>query len=179
MEQIRIDDKQTTIHEAGHAVAHCRLEIFQAYVSFDSEKIYDEDGNLKSSTLGRAVGEGWEHVCDQVQAGDQVLAYYAGYAALLAVGYGAEQASVGAEDDFFLASHLLEAWEIGEEDEWKQKAELLMRDKANVAAVARVAEELLWERHLVMDQVKMLIDVADGEMSEEEYQRMKQAFWKC
>lgn len=177
MSEQSISDRHIAIHEAGHAVAHCRLNIQQAYVSIDPEEIYDDEGNLLGVTRGRAIAEGVEHVCDQVQAGDQVLAYYAGYAALVAVGYSEEDASLGADDDFALADYLIDSWEIGKDSEWKHKAVLLMRDEANIAAVARVSEELLRERRLVMDQVETLIDVADGGIPEEEYQRVKRAFW--
>jgi hypothetical protein len=172
------DDQQTAIHEAGHAVAHCRLNIRQAYVSIESEVIVDDEGNLLGVTHGRAIAEGVEHVYNQVQAGDQVLAYYAGYAALLAAGYREKDASLGAEDDFALAGYLVDYWQIGEESEWKKKAKLLMRNEANVAAVSRVSEELLLERRLVMNQVHALIDVADGRIAEDEYQGIKQALWK-
>lgn len=177
MSEQSIRDRHTAIHEAGHAVAHCRLNIQQAYVSIDSEEFYDDDGILLGVTRGMAMAEGVEHVYDQVQAGDQVLAYYAGYAALLAVGFSEEEASLGADDDFALAEYLIDFWQIGNHSEWKQKAALLMRDEANIAAVARVSEELLLERRLVMDQVEALIDVADGGIPEAEYQRCKRAFW--
>ena len=159
-------------------MAHCRLNIQQAYVSIDPEDIYDDEGNLIGTTHGKAIAEGVEHVYDQVQAGDQTLAYYAGYAALLAAGYSEEDASLGADDDFALAGYLIDFWQIGDETEWKQKAKILMLDEANIVAVARVAEELLFERRLVMDQIGALIDVADGDIPEQEYQRCKQAYWK-
>jgi hypothetical protein len=177
VEKSKKQDKHTAIHEAGHAVAHCRLNIQQAYVSIDREEIYDEEGNLLAVKRGRAIAEGIEHVCDQVQAGDQVLAYYAGFAALLAGGYSEKEAVLGADDDFALADYLIDFWQIGKDYEWKQKAVLLMQDESNVAAVARVSEELLRERRLVMDQVETLIDVADGGIPEREYQRVKKAFW--
>ena len=177
MERLHEHDDPTAIHEAGHAVAHCRLNIQQAYVSIDPEESYDDEGNLLAATPGRVIAEGVEHVYDQVQAGDQVLAYYAGYAALSAAGYSEEEALLGADDDFALAEYLIDLWQIGKDSEWKHKAEGLMRDEANVAAVARVYEELLLERRLTMDQVEVLIEVADGETLEEEYRRVKQAFW--
>lgn len=98
-----------------------------------------------------------------------MLAYYAGHAALLAVGYSEADASLGADDDFALANYLIDSWQIGKDSEWKQKAIILMRDNANIAAVDRVSEELLRERRLVMDQVETLIDVADGGIPEEKY----------
>ena len=178
MKKVSVADRQTAIHEAGHAVAHCRLDIQQAFISIDPENIYDDEGNLLGTTLGKAIAEGVEHVYDQVQAGDQTLAYYAGYAALLAAGYSEEDASRGADDDFALAGYLIDLWQIGEETEWKHKAKILMLDDANIVAVARVAEELLLERRLVMGQIGALIEVADGDMPEQEYQRCKQSFWK-
>ena len=178
MKKLSITDRHTAFHEAGHAVAHCRLNIQQVFISIDQEDIYDDEGNLIGTTHGKAIAEGVEHVYDQVQAGDQTLAYYAGYAALLAAGYSEEDASRGADDDFALAGYLIDFWQIGDETEWKQKAKILMRDEANILAVARVAEELLLERRLVMDQIGALIDVADGGIPEQEYQRCKRAYWK-
>ena len=171
-------DKRTAIHEAGHAVAHSRLGILQDHVSIDPENIYDDEGNLLGATLGSAIAEGAEHVNSKEEAGDQVIACYAGYAALGAAGYSEEDAACGADDDFCIASYLLESWQIGEESDWKGKALAMMREQKNIAAVTRVAEELLQERRLVMDQINTLIEVADDEIPEEEYQRCKQAFWK-
>ena len=41
----------------------------------------------------------------------------------------------------------------------------------NIAAVARVADELLSQSTLESDEVEILIDVADGEATEQDYQR--------
>jgi hypothetical protein len=41
----------------------------------------------------------------------------------------------------------------------------------NTAAVARVAAELLSQSTLERDEVEILIDVADGEATEQDYQR--------
>jgi ATP-dependent Zn protease len=80
--------KATAIHEAGHAVAHCRLEILQGLVSIEP--------NAETQTLGRSTAEGAEHVWSREEAESQVLALYAGYGALLAAGYPHEIAEHGA-----------------------------------------------------------------------------------
>ena len=87
--------------------------------------------------------------------------------------------SSGADDDFGYARYLLEYWEIGTETEWKEKSVALMREPRNIAAVARVAEELELERRLVMDLVETLIAIADGEASEADYLSQKQFIAQC
>ncbi len=169
-----ISDEHAALHEAGHAVVHYRLSIHQAWVSIGPAGARTGDGSL---TAGHTVGEGAEHVTDPVRAGDQVLAYYGGYAALVAAGYDETRASMGAADDFAMAAYLIDAWRIGEESEWKLKALELMRHADNVSAVARVANELQVERQLFADQVAMLVELADGRWTEEQYQQVKRLRW--
>ena len=47
----------------------------------------------------------------------------------------------------------------------------LMMQPQNIAAVARVAGELLSSSTLEWDEVEILIDVVDGEATEHDYQR--------
>ncbi len=47
----------------------------------------------------------------------------------------------------------------------------LMMQPQNIAAVARVAGKLLSISTLESDEVEILIDVADGEATEQDYQR--------
>ena len=170
--------RETAIHESGHAVAHSRLGIYQICISLKSVDIYDEQGNLAAIQFGSSMADGVELVCDAEKARDQVLAFYAGYAALVAAGYSEEESARGADNDFAEAQYLLDLWQLGTASEWKEKSLVWMREERNVAAVLRVADELIMERQLVMDQINALIEVADGELPEAEYQRCKRAFWR-
>ncbi len=157
-------------------MAHCRLGIEQGSVSIGAEEIYDDKGDLAARNLGRSVSAGIGHVWDEEGARDQVLAYYSGYAALLAAGYSREVALFGAEDDFEWASQLIDTWQIGSEPQLKEMAEAMMLQPENIAAVARIAEELMLERRLEYDHIEVLVDVADGQTTEEQYQFFKQQF---
>ena len=80
----------TAIHEAGHAVAHARLEC-SALVTIKPH----------NGMFGRCkLPEGKDHVSNAEDARVQVLCYCAGYAALIAAGYSDKSARLGADDDF-------------------------------------------------------------------------------
>ena len=53
----------------------------------------------------------------------------------------------------------------------KEQAMALMMQPQNIAAVARVAGELLSRSTLESKEIEILIDVADGEATEQDYQR--------
>ncbi len=53
----------------------------------------------------------------------------------------------------------------------KEKAVELMTLPKNTAAVARVADELLSQSTLEWEEVEILINVADGRATEQDYQR--------
>ena len=152
--------KQTAIHEAGHAVAHERLDIFQG----DTSIIHDD------TSLGRVLAEGAESVYSSSEARPMVLAYCAGYAALVAAGYDHETAQIGADNDFESASCLIEDWALeGTLTDWQAKAVELMSEPRNITAVARIARELIAYERLGEDTVSILVDVADGNIPEAEY----------
>lgn len=159
-----MDRRTTAIHEAGHAVAHSRLRIDHDGASIDP----DPDSGL----LGFARGAGARHVESKDAAGDMVLAFCAGYAALIAADYPDDVALTGAGDDFEQAQELLNFWLLpGGLDEWRARAVELMRKPENVAAVALVARHLLDRGRLDGDFVDVLVEVADGEASEADLQR--------
>ena len=91
----------------------------------------------------------------------------AGYAAMLAAGYAEEEALAGCEADFEKAERVCNVRLYVS----KEKAMALMMQPQNIAAVARVAGELLSRSTLEWDEVEILIDVADGEATEQDYQR--------
>ena len=65
----------TSIHEAGHAVAHVRLGILQSHATIEP---------LDSDLAGSVLAD--DSVWDRDDAENQVLSLYAGYAACLAAG---------------------------------------------------------------------------------------------
>ncbi len=158
-----MDDQETStaIHEAGNAVAFVRL--FPDLVC-DSVSIEPEE-----DTLGRHFGEEMSLPFDSPD--ERAESYFnnvavhccAGYAATLVAGYSEAQAIKGCENDFEEAGHRLEAG--------KREAVKLMQCPENRLAVERVVEELLRRRRLDGDHIEVLIDVADGKTTEEEYQQ--------
>ena len=91
----------------------------------------------------------------------------AGYAATLAAGYAEEEALAGCEADFEKAERVCNVRLYVS----KEKAMALMMQPQNIAAVARVAGELLSRSTLEWEDVEILINVADGEATEQDYQR--------
>ena len=164
MNQVNIE--HVAIHEAGHAVAQVRLEILQGRAT------------IKPTTdlLGSVVAEGENHVYSKNDAISQVLALYAGYAALVANGHNEDAARDGAGDDFDKANHLIESWELGNRDDWLLKAINMMKEPKNIKAVKRIANELLDQETVDGDTLDILVDVADGGITEEEYERIK--WWR-
>lgn len=159
-----LDLQHPAIHEAGHAVAHVRLGISQSLCTIEPAGAF----------LGHVVAEGAEHVWTQEEARDQVIAYCAGYAALVAVGVDQDTAMLGADDDFEHATHLIDFWALqGNLHSWRGEAVDFMRDPANRAAVQRVADELMAVKTLDMDDVEILVEIGDGEMTEAEYADFK------
>jgi len=98
------DERAHAIHEAGHAVAHLRFGIEQ-----DRVTIEPKDGNLGSS---HAAGS--ESVWTKKAAPDMVLAYCAGYAAMVSAGYSDDDAREGCAGsdtaDFDEADELISKW---------------------------------------------------------------------
>ena len=158
------DKKRTAYHEAGHAVAHYRLNVSQGGAT-----IIPHDGKLGSVT---AEGEG--HVWKAEDAPTQVLCYCAGYAALIAAGYSNEEASLGTDDDFEKATKLITDWVLsGNMDEWRRQSVELMSSAENIRAVEFVAKDLMSNKTLPSDYIEQVIDRADGKTSEEEWRQTK------
>ena len=150
----------TSIHEAGHAVAHIRLSIQQAGVSIAPD----------GETAGRVTAEAADSAWDSARAADQALAYCAGYAALVAVGVDPDRASEGAGDDFANVDELIRLWGLeGGRGDWQARAVAMMREPRNVVAVALVAQWLERERALDGDMVAALVELADGDATPEDF----------
>ena len=96
----------TAYHEAGHAIAHHRLDIEQDLVSIRLDR--------QAHTLGRSISAGVKHCWSKSEAADMAIAYCAGYAAVLAAGHSEEAALGGCEDDFEHVLELISFWELGD-----------------------------------------------------------------
>ena len=156
------DRKRVAYHEAGHAVANRRFGILQAKAT-----ILSRDGYA-----GAVVWEGKEHVWSANEAPAQVLSYCAGYAALVSIGVERDIALQGCSNDMEAAAELIARWPLsGTLDEWQSKAVELMSRPENIRAVDLVANALL--RHETLNDVylDMLVEFADGNITDQEWER--------
>ena len=160
--------KSTATHEAGHAVAFYRL--FGDDARYGGPLTIEPHEDLLGSHGAEELLFPWtEEVTAEVQEAFEKEAIYAcaGYAATLAAGYADEKALAGCESDFEAAQSACPV----PLKVIRKKAVALMALSENTAAVARVAAELLSRSTLAWDEVEILIDIADGEATEHDYQR--------
>ena len=87
-----------------------------------------------------------------------------------------ELAAVGCDDDFAKAAALISNWCVGDVAELTRRAVDLMSQPENIKAVQVIARELLIERVLRVESIDLLVDVADGAVSAQEYHRFKALF---
>ncbi len=162
------DLKQTAIHEAGHAIAFYRL-FGDAARYGHTLTIEPHEDLLGSHQAEEMVFHGVGELTAEQRLAFENEAIYscAGYAAVLAAGYSDEAALAGCESDFDKAERACDV----PLDMSKEKAVELMTLPVNTAAVAQVAGELLNQSTLEWDEVEILINVADGEATEQDYQR--------
>lgn len=152
------ENLRLAIHEAGHFVAARRFGMIPNAVTIVPDDELGSDGHCCGSEFGDLNAEA---------AKDQVIELLAGYAAVLADGrYDAER---GTADDYRQAERLLSMFELGTLGEWKAKAAELMREPGNVKAVAAVAAELCTRWTLQGEFAAVLVEVADGDTTEEEF----------
>ncbi|HSI51853.1 MAG TPA: hypothetical protein VLA61_26600 [Ideonella sp.] len=156
MDQARL----TALHEAGHALAHVRLQIDQMRAS-----IVPTD-ELQGAVLSNC------DVWTAAGAEDMAIADCAGCAALKAVGQADDAAAPGCDSDFESAESLADDWSLeGGLEGCKSRAVDLMSRPENLTAVALIAEHLLMHLTLDAEYTQVLVDVADGETTEEEFER--------
>jgi hypothetical protein len=150
----------TSIHEAGHAVADRRL--------ISDPQLWGPASVVAIGTqLGRAQGAGRSHCWDGADAAAVITSLCSGYAALVAAGRCDEVAAIGCDQDFAEASGLSQEWGLGGDlDRWKRKAVDLMRRPENVEAVRLVADWLSRRQELDSDLIDLLIEIADGDAAE-------------
>ena len=150
----------SALHEAGHAVAQLRFEILGNEVKISPS----------GDTPGAVGSAGAKPVRSNDEAAARVLSCCAGYAALVAAGHDKVQAAIGCDSDFLEAANLIKYWGLeGDLETWKRKAISLMRFPRNVAAVEMVAAHLLRQLVLAGDYVEVLVDLADGSISQAEF----------
>lgn len=158
------DKRKIAVHEAGHLVAHMRLGIDQEGATIVPKNM---PGGRRA---GAVVAAGVEHVWNKEEAGPMVLAFCAGYAAVVAAGYSDDDARTGTGDDFEQAAHLIDYWGLpGDLESWLPQAVELMRRPENVVAVTLVARHLLRHQALDSDYLGALVDLADGKITEAEF----------
>jgi hypothetical protein len=154
----------TAIHEAGHAVAHVRLDIMQGAVSVLAQ----------NGSLGRVSAEGVDHVEGRKEAENQAIAYCAGYAALVAAGIDEAIALRGTDDDLENVAVLIRQWLVGTSlDQWKSAAIEMMRMPRNIAAVNLLALELERRNHIDGDEIDVMVGFSDGDISAEQLVRYR------
>ena len=164
------DLQLVALHEAGHAVAHVRLGIQQSTATIKPT----------DWTTGAVTGEGVENVWSAEQAAPMVEAYCAGYAALVAAGYGEKIAQQCCDSDFEHAAHLIEFWQLtGDIEQWKSRAVALMSAPENTRAAQLVAEHLLIHETLDDGYLDVLVELADGNRSEQEFPQYLQFRAHC
>jgi len=155
----------TAIHEAGHAVAHYRLHGSSRYVGNIS--IIPHEGNAGHTYQE----EEWD--CNHESMSKEVLILCAGYAACVAAGLDHTRAMEGCGSDFEKANRIIGGWELEPIDIQIAAATTLMEQPKNRRAVQRLADELVRRQTLPGQEIDVLIDLADGEISEEEYAKYR------
>jgi hypothetical protein len=150
--------RRTADYEAGYVVAHVRLGLGHLSVRT----------GLNGNVTRRQEAS---FVADVNRAKLAAVAYCAGYAALIAAGYGEEEAGRFSRDDFGKANDLAAHWWNlkGDIAAWKKEAVELMRRPENVAAVALAAQRLLEHRKMDSDWVACVLAFLDGDMSQNEF----------
>ena len=160
--------KRTAIHEAGHAVAFYRL--FGESPRYGHKLTIDpHEGKLGSHSAEDLVFDGLAPLsADESQAFENEAIYAcAGYAALRAAGYQEDIANSGCQSDFDIAEQTSNFPLVIV----KEKAVELMTDAQNISAVERLVGELLSRPTLEWEEGEMLIDLADGGVSEDDYKK--------
>lgn len=102
---------------------------------------------------------------------NQALALCAGYAACVASGIDEGTAALGCDSDFMLAQELIDFWGMESLSDMKARTVDLLSNDANVRAIRFVADALLSYRTIGGGFVDLLIDRADGLISENELNR--------
>lgn len=155
------DLRWVAVHEAGHGLARLRLFPDQYFEHISIEQEEDSLGRVRLSFDTTVVPRSSsDQEAEDVFLSDAICAC-AGYAACIISGFSQEQALTGCESDFERAGHRKErASELA--------LELLGSDE-NVRALRLIADKLIELTTIDHDHIGVLIELADGDCSEEEY----------
>jgi hypothetical protein len=170
----KASEKKIAIHEAGHAVACERL--FPWRLVGNLTIVPDVEGNAAGShemleAIVFDLTTDPEELARQNEVfANQAVYFCAGYAACLAAGHSERTALAGCGNDFERAEAAA-SWPELTLSAVKQRAIELMRRAQNIAAVERVADELLARRTIGGDEVEWLVGIADGTLSEQDYRQ--------
>ncbi|MBE7480803.1 MAG: hypothetical protein HS104_12585 [Polyangiaceae bacterium] len=149
-------ERATALHEAAHAVADERLDFGCAEVSIEP----------RPGTLGRA-----SHVYEDGTDDDLILALLVGYAAAVRGGEDPADAKEGANEDLERASEILARSGRTDLGTHLARAEAFVRD--NWPAIERVAAELLEWCTIGGQELQVVLDVADGNATDEDLARYR------
>lgn len=152
----------TAIHEAGHFVAHVRL------LSSSHRMNISIVADHETASLGRARFEE-ESTDDTTAQRHDVVVSCAGYAASVLFGEDMAVARAGAELDFDNAQEVIDRWCLPPLEEHLAMAFALMDEPRNRAAVERIAHELDARAEISAEEAEILVDVADGDATEQDY----------
>jgi len=158
------DEEMLAVHEAGHAVAFYRLfpRSHALEVTIEPDDDLELGGYLwPAHDISVIEHDTPEEVSDELIRNRATVAC-AGYAATILFGWADVDAIAFCNQDFEQAGDLVEDGKVDAMD-------LLARD-ANTRAIRIIADELRERRTLDSELVPILMDVADGETTMEEYQ---------
>ncbi len=151
--------------EAGHAVAHSRLRGPRRHPGVVSIISYANGAGPMTRE------EEWSTDAEYMQ--DKVVILCAGYAACIAAEIEDAVAKQSCHADFVKAEEIIAGWHLAPLGEHLEEAVDLMWEPENRRAVARLADEL--SRHLLLlpQEIDVLIEVANGGISEAELARLR------
>ncbi len=150
-------DNYLDVRRAGHVVAQFRLGIEQGRASIAPD----------GQSAGHVLVSGW--IEDGEDPRNYVISHCAGYAACRAADL--PNADSGCGNDFAAAKGLIDSLGLGCLADWQARAVEWMSLPKNVKAVSLIAKHLLRWETLNVEYMDCLLDVADGEITEAEFEQ--------
>ncbi len=150
------DQRHTAVHEAGHAVMACRLGIEVQSITLVPQVVDGIRRNGGTHLRGAIVSK--------QDAIDTALCFLAAFPACVAAGV---DGWLGRQDDMDGALSVLSKWVENAEvayDECEARANAMMGESKNKAAVERLASLLLERRSLDGDAVLACIAQSDADL---------------
>jgi len=161
MKENGTERRHTAIHEAGHTVARVRFDLLIGTTSIEAKPL--------ENNLGRADGEESWGTTDAAEI--EIMVSCAGYAASVASGLDENTAAMGCAQDFEEATEIIEFWKLGTLDDWCKRTVEFMSKTENIKAVAVLADKLMEFGTIPPDHAGVLIELADGECTIEEWEQ--------